>query len=430
MARRLQDRLALASYKAQHGLDNLSFNLVEAHLDKTIKQKRPVSSVGTSSDTSSSSSGHHLFSSTFGSSPTTAPFFSDDIQVSGRSQGYRKRRLHQPAFSQPSLSSSPRKRYRAHSTALPVFESSRTSWKTTHNLPESSPVYRNQRDHYKGSHQAGLSFVSEISTVPDSPSFGHVSDGDSPTLPRHSFGLNSSTFRSSPPRTPPPTRSRSLRQRKGNAAGEEGADLLLYLATSPSPANPHAKTRPLVPSTPPSNVNALPSSMMLTPGGGGYLGGFNTPGQQFNFSDFVNITPSPAQGAFGSRTPGPAKTPLAAREAKRKLNFDSLAPPKEAGLGMELGGELVNPGGVGHLGVINTPGQQFNFADFVNITPGPPQGSFGNRIKTPMTAKEAKRKLNVDSLATQVSPTVDSMGPGSSRKEAGLGMELGGELVS
>lgn len=94
--------------------------------------------------------------------------------------------------------------------------------------------------------------------------------------------------------------------------------------------------------------------MMSTPG----VGGFNTPGQQFNFADFVNVTPSPAQGAFlGSRTPGLPKTPLAAIEARRRLNFDSLVPPggspnpsnvgrgsinKDNGLGMELGGELVS----------------------------------------------------------------------------------------
>jgi hypothetical protein len=71
----------------------------------------------------------------------------------------------------------------------------------------------------------------------------------------------------------------------------------------------------------------------------------------------VNITPSPAQGAWGGRTPAAAKTPLAAREARRRLNFDTLAPPtaspnlgsaggsstvRGAGLGMELGGELVS----------------------------------------------------------------------------------------
>jgi hypothetical protein len=89
------------------------------------------------------------------------------------------------------------------------------------------------------------------------------------------------------------------------------------------------------------------------------MAGFNTPGQQFNFADFVNITPSPAQGAFGNRTPGLAKTPLAAKEARRRLNFDNLVPPggspnlrnigrgsmiKDSGLGMELGGELVSSG--------------------------------------------------------------------------------------
>ena len=83
--------------------------------------------------------------------------------------------------------------------------------------------------------------------------------------------------------------------------------------------------------------------------------GLNTPGQQFNFADFVNITPSPAQGAFGNRTPGPNKTPSTTRDARRRLNFDALIPPggsptlsnvgrgsTKEGLGMELGGELTS----------------------------------------------------------------------------------------
>ena len=95
--------------------------------------------------------------------------------------------------------------------------------------------------------------------------------------------------------------------------------------------------------------------MMATPGGTNIFTGFSTPGQQFNFADFVNVTPSPAQGAFGSRTPALAKTPLVAKEARRRLNFDSLVPPgsspninsgsrasSNTGLGMELGGELVS----------------------------------------------------------------------------------------
>ncbi|RMJ25911.1 hypothetical protein PHISP_03205 [Aspergillus sp. HF37] len=90
--------------------------------------------------------------------------------------------------------------------------------------------------------------------------------------------------------------------------------------------------------------------MTPTPGGGSSFPNFSTPGQQFNFSDFVNVTPSPAQPPWGGRTPGgPARTPLAARDARKKLNFDNLVPPtgesprtreKDSGLALQLGGEL------------------------------------------------------------------------------------------
>lgn len=79
-----------------------------------------------------------------------------------------------------------------------------------------------------------------------------------------------------------------------------------------------------------------------------------TPGTaNFNFADFVNVTPSPAQGPW-QRTPIAVRTPAAASQARRRLNFDSLHPPSSApgsspvmtrsvkseGLGMELGGAL------------------------------------------------------------------------------------------
>ena len=320
-----------------------------------MKRKRPSSSVETSSNSSSSSSEHQMFSSRLASSPLTAPMFSDDTRGSAKSRTSRKRNSYQSTVVE--LAMKPQKRMRSHSMAPPPFETSRTSWKSSHNLPESSPVYhrRESYHHFSRSNGPNISFTSEVSTVPGSPPFGHVSDDEDTVLSTRSYRMGSSAYRSSPPRTPPPTRSRAARQRKGNAVGEEGADLLLYLATSPSPANPGAKApRIFAPSTPPSNNQALPSSMMTTPG----MGGFSTPGQQFNFADFVNVTPSPAQGAFlGSRTPGLPKTPLAAIEARRRLNFDSLVPPggspnlsnigrgsvsKENGLGMELGGELVS----------------------------------------------------------------------------------------
>ena len=355
MARKLQDRLALASYKAQHGQESLSFNDVEARLEQTMKRKRPSSSVETSSNSSSSSSDRQMFSSGLASSPLTAPMFSDDICSSGNCKLSRHRNIYQSTAIDPAMK--PEKRIRSHSMAPPQSEISRMSWKSSHNLPESSPTYHRRESYHQvsSSHGPNLSFTSDVSTVPRSPPFDHISEEEDADLPRRSYRMSSSAYRSSPPRTPPPTKSRAARQRKGNPAGEEGADLLLYLATSPSPANPGAKSsRVFAPSTPPSNSQALPSSVMSTPG----MGGFNTPGQQFNFADFVNVTPSPAQGAFlGSRTPGLPKTPLAAIEARRRLNFDNLVPPsgspnlstigrgsisKENGLGMELGGELVS----------------------------------------------------------------------------------------
>ena len=349
MARKLQDRLALASYKAQHGQEDLTFNAVEARLEQSMKRKRASPSVETSSNSSSGSSDHQAFSNGLASSPLTGAIYSENVRSS------RKRNIYQSTAVDLELKSE--KRIRSHSMAPPQFETSRTSWKSFHNLPESSPIYhrRDSYHHFSSSHGPNLSFASEVSTVPGSPPLGHVSEEDDTDLPARTYRTSSSAYRSSPPRTPPPTRSRAARQRQGIAAGEEGADLLLYLATSPSPANPRAKSsRVFAPSTPPSNNQALPSSMMSTPG----IGGFNTPSQQFNFADFVNVTPSPAQGAFlGSRTPGLPKTPLAAIEARRRLNFDSLVPPggspnpsnvgrgstnKENGLGMELGGELVS----------------------------------------------------------------------------------------
>ena len=352
MARKLQDRLALANYKAQNDLEGMSFAVVEAHLATVTKRKKDASSIAASSDTSSTSSDHQFFSNALDSSPITAPFFSDDTY---ELQGAKvdRRRFYGPLSSDSHPEA--RKRLRTHSMAPPLLEPSRSTWKAAHNLPDSSPVYHRQTSKFSTSQGPNLSFVSGTSTVPDTPPMGSQDDRQEPS--HHSFTINTSNFHSSPPRTPPPTRSCATRKRKGNAGAEEGADLLLYLATSPSPANPGRKSRVPAPSTPPTNAQVLPSSMMSTPGLGGFMAGFSTPGTQFNFSDFVNVTPSPAQGAFGNRTPGLAKTPLAAKEARRRLNFESSAPPsgtsshvhrgrgstgKETGLGMELGGELIS----------------------------------------------------------------------------------------
>lgn len=370
MARLLQTRLALATFKTRHGWENLDPNTMEPKFEMELKRKRPSSSETVSDSSSTSTDPGYPTAVINSSSPSTGPIFSDGIHVPGDNYRYRRRLDLQPPSkrSHPNPSGS-RKRARSISTAAPRSKALQASWKDIHNLPQSSPVYNRQRPRYP-MNETHTSFVSNGDTIPldpVSPRLGEMSGDEEPELPPNTF--HASQIRSSPPRTPPPTRARAARLRNVNASpdashnpetGEEGADLLLFLATSPSPANPAMKARLFPPSTPPSRHPALPSSMMTTPSGGAFLAGFggpNTPSTGFNFADFVNITPSPAQGAWGNRTPAAAKTPLAAREARRRLNFDALAPPtaspnvgtgsggraaRQTGLGMELGGELMS----------------------------------------------------------------------------------------
>ncbi|KAF2500831.1 hypothetical protein BU16DRAFT_502925 [Lophium mytilinum] len=363
MTRALQNRLALANVKIKHGWEDLSLDALEPRVEMELKRKRPGSSNETMSSASSTISDRFYPHSALDSSPLAAPIFSDHVRRSGSSSGQSKRPKLGHLSKYPASSNHARVKVRTSSTTA-------TSWKSAYRLPESSPVYHGRHAHFgRIQHAPSLSFVSETSTVPDSPSL--LSEDDDEDLPITSFQVRSS-LRSSPPRaprTPPPAVARSARLRNSafNASsrnemkGEEDANLLMYLATSPSPAQPStSKPRAYAPSTPPPKSTPLPSSMMSTPGGGGapFSGfGLSTPSANLNFAEFLNMTPSPAQMAQPwTRTPATGKTPLMAREARKRLNFDTLLPPTsnspnvgvertrvgkvETGLGMDLGGEL------------------------------------------------------------------------------------------
>ena len=295
------------------------------------------------------------------SSPLKAALFSDQIGSGSSSSGHRKRTYHN-SFEHPSSSSSSRKRYRSSpSSRVPLSShTSHSSWKDNHRLAQSSPIKPRKHPNFTTSSGPNLSFFQRSSdSIPEdihSTNFAAASD-DEDELPAHSFNV-----RPEAPRTPPPIRNRGNVGRRINdktgKSGEEGADLLLFLATSPSPANPSTRARMQPPSTPPPKNKdmALPSSMMTTPGGGGGLlsvfGGPHTPSQTFDFADFVNITPSPGQRAW-PKTPRTIKTPLTVN--RRSLNFDSFMGPssspsmrdhnssttKHSGLGMQLGGDLL-----------------------------------------------------------------------------------------
>lgn len=363
MARKLQHRLALAHFKAKHGWEDLTLDLIEPKVDEQLRRQRPSSS-DMLSDSSSSASDFQYARGLLSSSPLKEPIFSDAFgSTSSSSSGHRKR-THNTGFPHATSAAAARKRFRSSPTAGRNSLSNHTAWKDTHQLAQSSPIRPRKQPHFTTSAGPNLSFFRGTSShMPGDfrpAPFIHGSDEDDELLPMHSFKMDSTDIRSSPPRTPPPVRNRtSFGRRTGGAQakgkGEEGADLLLFLATSPSPANP-TRTRMQPPSTPPPRNPALPSSMMTTPGGGGLLSGFggpHTPSQNFDFADFVNITPSPAQNAW-PKTPGAMRTPLTV--ARRRLTFDQFGPNgspgigsnpssnsnKHTGLGMQLGGDLIS----------------------------------------------------------------------------------------
>ncbi|KAI1135454.1 hypothetical protein F5Y05DRAFT_394492 [Hypoxylon sp. FL0543] len=319
ITRRLQGRLALASFKTKHGWEDLSLDNIEPKVEEEIRRKRGVDGDVLSDSSSTTSDLPYPSSRALMSSPLRAPLFSDAIGSSNGSTGPRKRTRPPAAFGE--ALSSPNKRFRASPTA---YKSLDTSWKARRQLTQSSPIKPQRQQHFTTDNGPDISFVEAIPGN-FTANFAAPSDDDDDLLPAHSFQIS----QSSPPRTPP-MRRRSINRRgkDGNAAngqksGEEGADLLLYLAASPSPAVGHStKTLMEPPSTPPPKKDlALPSSMMMTPGGGTLFP--TTPGQPFDISDFVNITPSPAQKPWKTplslRTPT-AKTPLSG--ARRRLTFD------------------------------------------------------------------------------------------------------------
>jgi hypothetical protein len=316
MARRLQNRLALAQFKTKHNLVNESLDMIEPKFEEEMRRRR-LQDGDMLSDSSSSASDLPYPTRTLMSSPLKAPLFSDAIGSSNGSTGHRKRTY---LASFDNNFSSPSKRFRQSPTANRSFTSH-------HHFTQSSPLKPRRQQHFTTSTGPDLSFYSGSRQISDvlatSTNYAANSDDDDDDLPTHSF--HAGHIRVSPPRTPP-MRSRALAKKpKGKPAatetksGEEGADLLLYLAASPSPANP-PKNRMDPPSTPPPrNRLALPSSMMTTPGGGNPYPA--TPNIGFDFAEFLHMTPSPAQKPWKTPLVG-GRTPRSV--AKRRLTFDDM----------------------------------------------------------------------------------------------------------
>ncbi|ETN43081.1 uncharacterized protein HMPREF1541_02239 [Cyphellophora europaea CBS 101466] len=305
VARNLQDCLAFASFKAQNGWQDRTLRSIEPEVAEHLKRKRPTFEEDLPSDDSedilpsNSSAGSHL-----GRRPNTGTFKIPE---------------------KPYTTS--RKRVRSASATAAEHELP-SNWKHDNGLAQSSPTLG--RTDSTDFDSASL----PQHTIEDSPMFDVHSEEED-----HETGLGhepSSSIISSPPRTPPPA------HRRLATSKQSGADLLLYLANSPSRSPAvnvaHISSSAKPPSTPPSQHTHLPSSVMNTPGNNlSLFNGALTPGQSFNLADFCNVTPSPGQAPWGGRTPGLAKTPsrlARPMDASRKM-------PTSQGLALQLGDELM-----------------------------------------------------------------------------------------
>ena len=335
MARNLQNRLALAQFKTKHGWEDLTLDKIEPKVEEKRRKQALEGNDGMSDSSSSTSDLPPYPYRVLMSSPlkAPAPLFSDAVKgpssTSG-SAGHRKRTYHaRDSYGAANILTSPTKRSRTTPMARP-FAAPRKGYGAT-----SIKKFKSRhKDGFPPSTMPPSSFFTQSQPNFNAPLSD--SEDDDTLLPAHSFNPSQIT-RSSPPRTPPGTSRTEPPSRATNS--EEGADLLLYLAASPSPVpkrqgglkvgNTGTTTLMEPPSTPPSRVvrnrqdadgtPALPSSMM-TPG----TLFPTTPGPAFDLADFVNITPSPAQKPW--KTPlTTSTTPRVGAARGKRLTFDDVS---------------------------------------------------------------------------------------------------------
>ncbi|EGE09476.1 hypothetical protein TEQG_08421 [Trichophyton equinum CBS 127.97] len=325
----LQDRLGLAKvrYERLHGLRRDSDSDADSRPQSQQQQQQQQQHLygqhnngfpsETGSDCSSSDSADARYSTPFTSSPVRSAMLSRELPRSARSRhaatfdiktmqcmtsggSSRKRRRCDPAIALAAAAERDSGRDSGYRRQT-VSKMPRLSFNGGA-APHSSPLAR--RQHQRRTYQTMPSFVSETDTIPD-PDIDTTDIDPQLSSRRHHHQEEEQ------PCTPPPRRSRFAHADDDAAASGSGADLLLYLANSPTPATINGKPATtttttttnttttnttnggidFLPSTPPTQ-HAAPYQLLSTP----------TPSQPFNFADFVN-------------------------DVRKRLNFDALAPP-------------------------------------------------------------------------------------------------------
>ncbi|RKF53379.1 hypothetical protein GcM3_219012 [Golovinomyces cichoracearum] len=294
IGRILKTRLAFAQFKVARGWEDLSIDAIEPKVDEL----HPISSDETFSKSSSPA-----ISNTFHrnlTKPRIRDFaiFSEHTDPDGstsQSWGlYRKRRYHCCLNDSEICTRNSQKRYRssppvtssiAYDEHRPPFSSPVKAQTITHFTTASGPSLQFSTNSYQRNFQIYRSdFESDDEETRLLPNTPHLSS--SPPCTPLSFKYSASF--------------NQLKTEKNRDFNKNGLDLLLNLTESPP--NIVSTKVPNLPSTPPHQNPALSSLIASTPrveistaSGSRFCGSPNSPTQAFDFSDFVNITPSPVQ---------------------------------------------------------------------------------------------------------------------------------------
>ncbi|TQS37771.1 hypothetical protein Golomagni_01741 [Golovinomyces magnicellulatus] len=320
IGRILRTRLAFAQFKVARGWEDLSIDAIEPKVDEI----HPILSDETFSKSSSPTISNTFHRNFRNPRIRDVAVFSEHIDPdssSCQSWGlYRKRRYHCCLNDSEICSRNSLKRYRSSPPLASniVYDE--------HHQPFSSPVKAQTNTHFTTASGPDLQF----STNSYQRNFqiyrsDFESEDDETRLPPFTLHLSSS-----PPCTPPSFRHRAsfsqLKTEKNRDLNKNDVDLLLNLTESPP--NIVSTQAPNLPSTSLHQNPALPSLIASTPrvgietaSGSRFCGSPNSPSQAFDFSDFVNITPSPVQLNW-PMTPRTRSVKVSGMVDCRRLNFD------------------------------------------------------------------------------------------------------------
>ncbi|POS84301.1 hypothetical protein EPUL_005309 [Erysiphe pulchra] len=309
ISRKLQTRLAFAQFKVEHGLEDLPFDTIEPRM-KELQDVNDHSS--SNSDTISFGSSPYEVDKNrrcfMGSSGKGSAVFSDQFEIMNiRGSSSHGKRHCNLSFEDCSYKVCSWKRH----CSSPLI--SRITPAQGRNQALSSPVMGHKHHHFMSDSWPSLPLFAEPcrkSFIMRCDRYMVETDKEEDELPPHP-----SDFKSSPPSPCTPStrhfndnlncRRYQNAEKPRKDGGHDAQSLFKHLSMSPSLRKTPGAIRHL-PSTPPPRTPTPPSSVMSTIRGTCDIFSSetdpHTPLQAFDFSDFVNITPSPSRLFMGRST--------------------------------------------------------------------------------------------------------------------------------